>query len=138
MTSQSGSNQVDTLTFAEKYGLKFYSFLIPQIIAISMLLITDNSPLALAFTGFSNIIGNFLPIKAKDDKHLSKIQNDNVYLLGPLIVSCLSTPTIIFVIWRNYDFLVKESFFYNLNLLFLIAFLISSSIDAAHELLHRA
>lgn len=90
------------LTFSEKYGLRFYSFLIPQILGVSLLLTTNHAPLILAFISFYNNIGNFLPIKAKDDRHLSKIQNSNVFLLGPLIVSCFSTPAILFVIWRNY------------------------------------
>lgn len=73
-----------------------------------------------------------MPIKAKDDRYLSKIQNSNKFLLGPLIISCISTPIIIYLAWRNYDVLVQDSFFQNVNLVFVFAFLISGSIDAAH------
>lgn len=92
----------------------------------------------MGFVSFYNSIGNYLPIKAKDDRHLTKIQNNNKYLLGPLIVSCLSTPIIMAIVWHNFDQITRhltgiETFVS----LFAIGFTLSGSIDAAHELLHR-
>ena len=60
----------------------------------------------IAFAGLYNVLGNYLPIKAQDQRHWNKVQNANKYLLGPLIVSCLSTPLILCIIWRNYDQIV--------------------------------
>lgn len=63
---------------------------------------------------------------------INKIQNQNKYLLGPLIASCLSTPLILYVLWRNYDNLVGDTVSELIPTLFVFGFTISGSIDAAH------
>lgn len=137
--SASKSDKNITLTAAEKYGLKFYSFFISQLCTLALLLTTRSIPLALGFVSFYNVIGNFLPIKVdiEREKHINKLQNNNKYLLGPLIASCLSTPIILYVLWRNYDQLVGDSVLELIPTLFVFGFAISGSIDASHELLHR-
>jgi hypothetical protein len=60
------TKSVPQLSFTQKYALKYYIFLIPQILTASLLIITNNAPLALASNSFFNNIGRFLPIKAKD------------------------------------------------------------------------
>jgi hypothetical protein len=97
------------LTFSEKFGLKYYSFIITQILALFILLTTRSSTITLAFISFYNGIGFYLPIKATDDKYVNKIQNTNKLLLGPLICSCISTPTILAVIWQNYEAIITDS-----------------------------
>lgn len=122
------------MTAVEKYGLKFYSFLLTQLCTLSLLLTTRSIPLALAFVSFYNIVGNFLPIKVdkEREKYINKLQNNNKYLLGPLIASCLSTPIVLYVLWRNYDSLVGDSVLELIPTLFAFGFTISGSIDASH------
>lgn len=93
---------------------------------------TQNPSLALAFVAFYNGIGNYLPIKAKDDKHLYKLQNTNKFLLGPLISSCISTPVFIYISWKNYDTIISDSIHSNIVLILSLGFVISGSINASH------
>lgn len=52
------------LPISEKYALKYYSFLVPQTIMLILLIRSGDPSLCLAFAGFYNIIGSYLPIKA--------------------------------------------------------------------------
>lgn len=106
--------------------------MIPQLLVIFILVKTQNPSLALAFVAFYNGIGNYLPIKAKDDKHLYKIQNTNKFLLGPLISSCISTPVFIYISWENYDIIISDSIQSNIVLILALGFVISGSINASH------
>lgn len=126
-----------SLTFAQKYGIKFYSALISQALVLYIAITTRNVNLALSFVSFYNIIGHYLPVKVEEQKQISKLQNNNKWILGPLIASCLSTPVILFILWRNYDNVIPDSIPNILVSLFAFGFTISGSIDAAHELLHR-
>jgi hypothetical protein len=109
MTISGSQEKLPQLTFSEKFGLKYYSFVINQILSLFILLTTRSSPLTLAFISFQNGIGSYLPIKATDNKVFNKIQNTNKLLLGPLILSCISTPIILAVLWKNYEAIITDS-----------------------------
>lgn len=83
------------------------------------------------------MIGNYLPISAKDDKNLSQTQNKNRFLLGPLIANCISTPIILYIMWTNYETLVEGSALDVMRRFLALTLIVSMSIDASHELLHR-
>lgn len=96
-----------SLSLIDKFGLKFYSATIVQALIVLIVFKFHAPVLALSMIGFTNVIGAFLPIKAKDDREHSRVQNNNKWLLGPLIVSCLSTPVILAYSWLNYDYILN-------------------------------
>lgn len=57
-----------SLTFAQKYGIKFYSALISQALVLYIAITTRNVNLALSFVSFYNIIGHYLPVKVEEQK----------------------------------------------------------------------
>ena len=65
------------------------------------------------------------------------MQNSNLWLMGPCVLCCLSTPLIMAIIWLNYDYLVGDSWLQWVSCPFMMAFIIGGSIDASHELIHR-
>lgn len=88
----------------------------------------------MSFVSFYNVIGNYLPLPVDTDRErqIAKAQNNNKYLLGPLIYSCLSTPAIMLIVWNYYHLLPLNSATEILLTLSSISFVISASIDAAH------
>lgn len=123
----------------EKYALKFYISIISQSLVLWILFHTQSALLSLTFIAFYNALGKILSIKVDHDreKMLNKIQNTNKYLLGPLISNCISTPVIMYFVWRNYNLLPLNSPFEVFLTIVSLSFIVSTSIDAAHELLHR-
>ena len=125
------------MAFEEKYGIRYYNFLLAEVSALLILNHTKDLQIASGFVLMMTVLGSYLPIKDTENTDHSREVNKSSWLLGPLIVSCITKPIILYYLWVNFeDFNLSNPADFVLGLLNW-GFIVSSTIDAVHELLHR-
>lgn len=77
------------MSFSEKLGLRFYSFILAHILTLTMAFVLKSGYLTLFSATFYTLVGAYLPLKADLKPNSTTEQNNNKFLLGPLIASCI-------------------------------------------------
>ena len=119
------------MSILEKYALPYYVPVLHHLISVSILLYTNDVKLFNAYMLFVITCAYYIPYEDTENTKYSQYINTTKWALIPLILNCLSTPTVLYVCWENYDQLTSTTSDW-IGSLFGVGMLLSGSIDASH------
>ena len=119
------------MSILEKYALPYYAPVFHHLISVSVLLYTSDVKLFYAYIMFVITCAYYIPYEDTENTKYSQYINKTKWALIPLILNCLSSPTVLYVFWQNYDELTSTTFDWILSLSG-VSMLLSTSIDASH------
>lgn len=122
---------MSSISFIEKYALIYYTPLLQHFISVTILLYTSDVKLFSAINTFLIICSYYIPIEDKQNTQFSLSLNKTKWALIPLILNCLSTPIVLYLVWQNYDQFTSTTSDWVIALLS-VSILLGTSIDASH------